>query len=209
MAVIFASEYFLIGWELVNQEVQLRPSKPRESHSLTKGISVPKGSPWYRFALPIVSKRLRWVLNNFLRYSNIMIAVWNDQNWVECLVYGVTEKGKLKDVIHTIAGNYCEGLESCNPFLVTFEVLSVKFCHFSSYFFFLCWVITGNTNNVWCIFLFHEDLTPLPLKKKKNSRSRTLAHLLFTLHDPRAFCWLCFNFRCVYEIGGNWKWRID
>lgn len=51
----------------------------------------------------------------FLRYCNIMIAVWNDQNWVECLVYGVTEKGKLKDVIHTIAGNYCEGLESCTP----------------------------------------------------------------------------------------------
>ena len=41
----------------------------------------------------------------FLRYSSIMIAVWHDQNWVECLVYGVTEKSKLKDVIHTIAGN--------------------------------------------------------------------------------------------------------
>ena len=42
-----------------------------------------------------------------------------------------------------------------------------------------------------------------PPEKKKISRSRTLAHLLFTLHDLRALCWLCFNFRCVYEIGGN------
>ena len=45
--------------------------------------------------------------------------------------------------------------------------------------------------------------TSPPEKKKKISRSRTLAHLLFTLHDPRALCWLCFNLRCVYEIGGN------
>lgn len=92
----------------------IRPSKPRESHSLTNGISVPKGS--HHFALPIVSKTFKVsFIQFFLRYSNIMIAVWNDQNWVECLVYGVTEKGKLKDVIHTIAGNYCEGLESCTP----------------------------------------------------------------------------------------------
>ena len=53
----------------------------------------------------------------------------------------------------------------------------------------------------------HLSISPgshtFPPEKKKNSRSRTLAHVLFTLHDPGALCWLCFNFRCVYEIGGN------
>ena len=65
--------------------------------------------------------------------------------------------------------------------------------------------------------VFHHQMKHLEVCQKYSAARRIFnsllgvssgdetLHLMFDilLHDPRALCWLCFNFRCVYEIGGN------